>query len=37
MTATVFYAICGAAVVGIAALVELIAVALGGVDPWEFC
>lgn len=37
MTTTVFYAICAAALVGVAALVELIAIASGGVDPWEFC
>lgn len=37
MTAVIFYAVCGAALVGVAALAELVALVLGGVDPWEFC
>lgn len=37
MTATLFYIIAAAALGGAAALADLLAVALGGIDPWDFC
>lgn len=36
MTATLFYIIAAAALGGAAALVDLLAVLLGGVHPWDF-